>query len=128
MMQIIPFEEKYKDNTLLLKTFKFALDIIDYCDELNKIKAFKISDQLIRCGTSVGANAKESQNCESRADFIHKLKISFKESDESEYWLYICHSKKHYPPCEHLIRDIQEIMKLLGRIVSTAKNNQKQLK
>ncbi len=122
-MSVITFEEKYKDNHLLLKTFKFAIDILNYCVELDKIKAYIISNQLARCGTSVGANSKESQNCESRADFIHKLKIAMKEGDESEYWLYICKAKKNYPSCDHLITDLEEIMKLLGKIISTTRKN-----
>ena len=76
------FNEKYKDNALLIKTFNFALNIIDYTTELQEQKKFVIANQLLKSGTSIGANSKESQNAESKADFIHKLKIAIKEADE----------------------------------------------
>jgi four helix bundle protein len=79
------FNEKYKDNALLIKTFNFALNIIDYTNELQDQKKFVIANQLLKNGTSIGANSKESQNAESKADFIHKLKIAIKEADETEY-------------------------------------------
>ena len=72
------FNEKYKDNALLIKTFNFALNIIDYTTELQDQKKFVIANQLLKSGTSIGANSKESQNAESKADFIHKLKIASK--------------------------------------------------
>jgi four helix bundle protein len=84
------FNEKYKDNALLIKTFNFALNIIDYTNELQDQKKYVIANQLLKSGTSIGANSKESQNAESKADFIHKLKIAIKEADETEYWLFLC--------------------------------------
>ncbi|WP_319004961.1 four helix bundle protein [Flavobacterium frigoritolerans] len=68
------FNEKHKDNALLIKTFNFALKIIDYTNQLQEQKRFVIANQLLKSGTSIGANSKESQNAESKADFIHKLK------------------------------------------------------
>lgn len=79
------FNEQYKDNALLIKTFNFALNIIDYTSDLQEQKKFVIANQLLKSGTSIGANSKESQNAESKADFIHKLKIAIKEADETEY-------------------------------------------
>lgn len=70
------FNEKYKDNPLLIKTFNFALKIIDYTNQLQEQKRFVIANQLSKSGTSIGANSKESQNAESKVDFIHKLKNS----------------------------------------------------
>ncbi|WP_309608581.1 four helix bundle protein [Flavobacterium sp.] len=53
-----------------------------------------MSNQLLKSGTSIGANSKEAQNAESKADFIHKLKIAIKEGDETEYWLFLCDAHK----------------------------------
>lgn len=77
-----------KRNVLKEKSFLYALRIIKvykYLDE--KKREFILSKQLLRSGTSVGANIREAQNAQSKRDFIHKLSISQKESDESQYWL-----------------------------------------
>lgn len=92
------FNEKYKDNALLIKTFNFALKIIDQQEK----KKFVIANQLLKSGTSIGANSKESQNEESKADFIHKLEIVIKEADETEYWLFFCQVHRVYPDCKNL--------------------------
>ena len=57
---------------------------------LEELKKYVISNQLLKSGTSVGANVREAQNCESKADFIHKFKIAAKDADETEYWLLLC--------------------------------------
>jgi four helix bundle protein len=115
------FNEKYKDNALLIKTFNFALNIIDYTNELQDQKKFVIANQLLKRGTSIGANSKESQNAESKADFIHKLKIAIKEADETEYWLFLCDAHSKYPDCKHLLNDLSEILKILNKIIATSK-------
>lgn len=117
------FNEKYKDNALLIKTFNFALNIIDYTTELQEQKKYVIANQLLKSGTSIGANSKESQNAESKADFIHKLKIAIKEADETEYWLFLCDSHIEYPNCKRLLNDLSEILKILNKIISTSRRN-----
>lgn len=87
-------------NVVLDKSFAFALSIISYCETLEQNKKFVISNQLLKSGTSIGANINEAQNSESRADFIHKLKIAAKEAEETRYWLLLCeeansHSSKN---------------------------------
>jgi len=72
-------------NELLEVTFKLALKIVEYSDQLTNQKKYVIARQLLRAGTSIGANARESQGAESKADFIHKLKIAYKEAEETEY-------------------------------------------
>ncbi|MDW8851350.1 four helix bundle protein [Flavobacterium sp. MMLR14_040] len=114
------FNEKYKDNALLIKTFDFALNIIHYTTELQNQKKFVIANQLLKSGTSIGANSK-SQNAESKADFIHKLKIAIKEADETEYWLFLCDAHREYPNCKRLLNDLSEILKILNKIISTSK-------
>jgi len=78
---------KKKDNEIMKISFEFALKIIDYCELLNENKKFVISQQLLKSGTSIGTNICEAQNTESKADFYHKLKISAKEIEETQYWL-----------------------------------------
>ena len=64
-----------KENVILIKTIAFSLLIIDFCEELERKRKFVIANQLLKAGTSIGANIHEAQNAESRADFIHKVKI-----------------------------------------------------
>jgi len=71
-------------------SFEFALQIIVYCELLEENRKFVIAHQLLKSGTSIGANIREVQNAESNSDFIHKLKIAAKEADETEYWLLLC--------------------------------------
>ncbi len=75
-------KELIDNNPIIKKCFDFSLLIISYCDTLDGQKKYVISRQLLKSGTSIGANAIESQNAESKADFIHKIKISAKEADE----------------------------------------------
>ena len=95
--------ELIESNPILKLTFDFSLIVIDYCDMLNEIKKYTLSRQLLRSATSIGANSMESQNSESRADFIHKIKIAAKEADETQYWLMLCSYSKNYPKCSSLL-------------------------
>ena len=69
-------KELIDNNPILKKTIEFSLMVIEYCELLDSNKKYIISKQLLRSATSIGANAMEAQNAESKADFIHKLKIS----------------------------------------------------
>ena len=113
----------YKENIILKLTFNFAVEIVQFTEDLQKERKFVIGDQLLKSGTSIGANVKESQNAESKRDFIHKLKIALKEVDETEYWLFICNEVDSYPSADHLIEKLTEISKVLTKIVSTSKKN-----
>lgn len=77
----------------------------------------------MRCGTSIGANVHEAQNPESRADFIHKLKIAAKEADETEYWLLLCKFAESYPFQEEILENLQDIKRIINKIINTAKSN-----
>jgi four helix bundle protein len=113
----------YESNPLLKLTFDFSLMIIEYCEQLETERKFIVSRQLLKSGTSIGANAMESQNAESKADFIHKLKIAAKEAEETQYWLWLCDYSKSYPNCDILLGKIEEVNKLLGSIIHTSKKN-----
>lgn len=108
-------------NPILKLSIEFSLLIVDYCDQLQDLKKFTISNQLLRAGTSIGSNSFEAQNAESKADFIHKIKIAAKEADETQYWLLLCEFAKSYPDCKILSDKLSEIQKVLNKILGTAK-------
>ena len=110
-----------KSNLILDLTFPFALNVIEYTEQLTTLKKYDISRQLFRSGTSIGANAREAQGAESKADFIHKMRIAYKEAEETEYWLLLCKHSPHYPDPENLLEKIISIKKVLGKIISTSK-------
>ncbi|TLF44574.1 four helix bundle protein [Maribacter aurantiacus] len=113
-----------RKNELLEVTFKLALLIIAYSEELEKAGKYVIARQIMRSGTSIGANSRESQGAESRADFIHKLKIAYKEAQETEYWLLLCQESQTYPnPDEDLVSHLKSSLKLIGKIISTSKKS-----
>lgn len=114
-----------RSNPIVSKSYAFAIQIIKYCDELDSQKKYILSKQLFRSGTSIGANVKEAQQAESRADFIHKMKISLKEAEETEYWLMLCNDLEAYPDTKQLSEELTEIKKLLTSIVVTSKSRQK---
>jgi len=109
------------DNLILRLTLEFALDIIEYCELLENHRKFVISQQLLKAGTSIGANVREAQNPESKADFIHKMKIAAKEACETEYWLLLCKMSKNYPKNDILLEKLEVIKSILGKIIFTAK-------
>jgi four helix bundle protein len=113
--------EEGKGNLIVDLTFKFSLEIIKYTELLESRRKYNLARQLFNSGTSVGANVKEAQGAESRADFIHKLKISAKEAEETEYWLLLCKHSDSYPECEALLLQIESIKKVLGKIISSSK-------
>jgi four helix bundle protein len=112
-----------KENVIVDFTFKFSLKIINYVELLESQKKFVISNQLLKSGTSIGANVREAQNAESKQDFIHKIKIALKEADETEYWLQLAKESKAYPTNEELLSDIRQIIKILSKIIGTTKRN-----
>lgn len=112
-----------RKNLIVDLTLDFALKIIAYCEILEGKRKYIIARQLLKSGTSIGANVREAQNAESKKDFIHKLKIAAKEADETEYWLRLCKLSKNYPFEESLVSDIESINKILSKIISSSKNN-----
>lgn len=112
-----------KSNPILEKSFQFALDIITYCEQLEANRKFILSNQLLKSGTSIGANVKEAQSAQSRADFIHKLKIADKEAEETEYWLELCKRSPTYPKNDRLLEDLKPLQKLLTSIIASTHKN-----
>ena len=109
-----------KKNELLEVTLRLALEVIKYCEELEDKRKYVIARQLLKSGTSVGANSTEAQSAESRADFIHKLKVSDKEVRETRYWITLCQKSESYPkPNDALISQLESSEKLLNKIISS---------
>mgnify|MGYP006361731075 FL=1 len=118
---MITFQEKYKNNLILLKSFEFAKKVVQYTEKLEEDRKYVIAYQLLKSGTWIGANIKEAQNSESKADFIHKMKIAMKEADETEFWLFLCNELENYPNTEELLSEVFDILKITNKIISTTK-------
>ncbi len=112
-----------KKNLIVELTFDFALKVIDYVEILQDQEKKVVPLQLLKSGTSIGANVREAQNAESKKDFIHKFKIAAKEADETEYWLKLCGSSKHYPNPTGLEEKVDSISKVLSKIISSSKSS-----
>jgi four helix bundle protein len=110
-----------EQNPILKLSFDFSLMVIDYCEKLEAIRRFVITNQLLRAGTSICANAMEAQNAESKADFIHKMKVAAKEADETQYWLMLCDYTQSYPDCKGLLSKLEEIQRVLTKILATSR-------
>lgn len=118
------------DSIVKTKSFAFAVRVIKLYKFLTtQHKEYVISKQLLRSGTSVGANVRESQNAESKADFIHKLAIAQKECDESLYWLELLKETDYLNQKEFdsLHADATAILKIIRSIILTSKKKKKEL-
>lgn len=108
---------KSSDSPIRIKSFAFAVEIVNYCDKLKQDKDFEIASQLLKSGTSIGANVREAQRGVSRKDFKNKLGIALKEADETKYWLEILEATERSVPkdimnkCEELIKILVAILK-----------------
>ena len=109
------------------RTFEFAIRIVKLCQVLNESSrvAQTLSKQLIKSGTSIGANVEESQSAQSTADFINKLEIALKEAKETRYWLRLLIATELMPESRlvSLIGEINEIIKIIAAIVVKTKQN-----
>ncbi len=108
-----------------LKSKAFALEIIDASEMLNRKHQFIISKQLLKCGTSIGANIVEAQDAQSKADFISKLSISLKEARETSYWLELINDASLLDDASlrPLFLHIKELIALLTAILITSRKN-----
>jgi four helix bundle protein len=111
-----------KQNVVVDLSFKFALDIIEFTEVLEEKRKFVLANQLLKSGTSIGANVWEAQNAESKIDFVHKFKIAAKEADETEYWLLLCKHSKSYPDSDILLTKLMDLERVLSKIISTSKS------
>ena len=113
-----------EDSIVLKKAFEFALKIIALNKELINNNEFVLSKQVLRSGTSIGANINEALGGVSIKDFQHKLSIALKEANETEYWLKLLKFSET-AETEILLNEIIEIRKILTSIILTSKSNNK---
>jgi len=110
-------------NVVADKSFEFAVRIVNMCKYLrNAHKEFTLSKQLLRCGTSIGANVAEAQRGQSKADFAAKMSIALKEANETQYWIRLLYrtgylSRQQY---ESIYSDADELIRLLMSICKSA--------
>ena len=116
-----------KKNLIKDKTYEFALDIIRLYVELRKQKEFVLSKQLLRSGTSIGANVEEATAAQSLKDFISKMSIASKEARESNYWLRLFRDSELCVGIDfsNLIEESDEIIRILSAIVKTSQGKLK---
>ena len=114
------------DNAIETKSFQFSVRIVKLCKYLlDEKKEFILSKQLLRAGTSVGANIAEAQQAQSRKDFISKLCIALKKAGETDYWLRLLRATDYLTESEYksVITDCKELEKLLTSIVKSTKSS-----
>ena len=115
-----------RDNILRHKTYSFALRVISvYKHIVAEHKEFVLSKQLLRAGTAPGALVRESEFAQSKPDFISKLSIALKEANETEYWISLLKDSDFISQevAAPLLKDIDEIVRMLVASIKTTKNN-----
>ena len=114
------------ENIIENKSFDFAVRTVNLYKYLtNEKKEFVLSKQLLRCGTSVGANVSEAEKAQTKADFYTKMTIALKEANETDYWLRLLHTTEYLTEqeFESLSKDIREIISHLVSITKTTKQD-----
>lgn len=112
-----------KENIILKKTYDFAIRIVNLHTYLcEKTRKFEIAKQLLRSGTSIGANTEEAIGAESKKDFIHKLSIAYKEARETKYWLRLLRDTKTLDKdiAQSMVNDCEQILAIIGKIKITS--------
>ena len=118
--------KELEDNVTFTKALDFAVRIVNLYKFLRDEKDETVmSKQVLRSGTSIGANISEALAAESKEDFIHKFSISFKEGNETKFWLLLLHRTQFITDkqFESLLTDCQELRKIMGATIRTAKKN-----
>ncbi|MEM8640394.1 MAG: four helix bundle protein [Cyanobacteria bacterium P01_G01_bin.54] len=112
------------------RSFLFAVRVVKLCQVLGEQRgvAKTLANQLLRSGTSIGANVAEAQTAQSRKDFIHKLGISLKEARETQYWLRLLMATDliAVERLQPLLEESKVIIKILAKIIVSTKNNMNQ--
>ena len=115
-----------KENILKDKSYTFALEVIQTYKHLaSQQKEFFLSKQILRSGTSIGANIEEAEGAQSKRDFLHKISISFKEAKETKYWLRLLKDSDLMDnlKADKLLNDVDELIKIMTAIIKTTKTN-----
>ena len=114
------------ENLIEIKSFEFAIRIVNLYKLLtSEKKEFVLSKQLLRCGTSIGANVAEAQKAQTKADFNSKMYIALKEANESDYWIRLLHRTEYLTISQYhsIDKDIREIISILMSITKSIKEN-----
>ncbi len=114
-------------NVVVDKAFRFAVRVVRLGQYLmNEKKEFILSKQILKSGTSIGANLSEAEGGQSKADFIAKCQISYKEALETKFWLRLLQETDYLDTklAESLLSDVQELIRILQAIIKTAKINE----
>ncbi|MXN90396.1 four helix bundle protein [Flavobacterium sp. Sd200] len=114
------------DNVVQVKSYAFAIRIVKvYKYLITEQKEFVLSKQLLRCGTSIGANVEEAIGGQSKNDFFAKLTIAYKEARETHYWIRLLKDTDYLSPeqCTSLLADTEELLRLIGSIQKTLRNS-----
>ncbi|RKR13297.1 four helix bundle protein [Maribacter vaceletii] len=113
-------------NIILDKTYDFAVEVVKLSQKLvSEKKEYVLSKQILRSGTSIGANTEEAIGGISKKDFIYKLSIAYKEARETKYWLRILKDTGYINQEEFkiLFDKVEEILRILYKIINSSKNN-----
>lgn len=108
-------------NVVVEKSLDFGVEIVKFCELLDEKRKYVVAKQLLRSGTSIGANVFEAQHAESKADFVHKMKIAIKEANETLYWLFICERSENYPINSSLKNMVEELIRIISKIIISSK-------
>lgn len=114
-----------RDNVIETKSYSFAISIINVYKELQKNNEYVLSKQLLRSGTSIGANVKEGLRANSKKDFSYKMNIALKEANETEYWISLLIDTGYLDRTmsQQLLSDCKELCRILNSIVKTSRDN-----
>jgi len=114
-----------KNNIIQKKSFRFSLKVIQVCKDLKISREFELSKQLLKSGTSIGANIEEAIGASSKKDFIYKLSIAYKEARETSYWIRLLEATGDIPigSAIKLLDESQKLERLLVSILKTSKLN-----
>ncbi|WP_396209328.1 four helix bundle protein [Flavobacterium sp.] len=115
-----------KDNVVQIKSYAFAVRIVKVFNYLSEQrKEYVLSKQLLRCGTSIGANIEEAIGGQSEKDFFAKLTISYKEARETHYWIRLLKDTDYlsFEEADNLLKDVDELLRIIGSIQKTLRNS-----
>jgi four helix bundle protein len=114
-----------RPNIIKEKSYQFAIEIVHLYKKMKKQNEFILSRQIVRSGTSIGANVEEALAAQSRKDFISKMSIASKEARETNYWLRLLRDTNVVEDLDlkQILKDSEAIVKIITSIVKTSKNN-----
>jgi four helix bundle protein len=123
-----PHHRTKSENPAATKSFAFSLQIIRTCQKIQSQSEFVLSRQLLRSGTSIGANVEEALGAFSKREFAAKMGIAYKEARESEYWIRLLNASSYLSDEENgkLMKDIGELLRILGAILRTLRKTRVQ--